>query len=1032
MKKQLLLLTIFLSAIICSIQAQTVLWADAYGGNDTDVGNAVAVDASGNTYITGTFKSPTLDFGSGVILTNTGNNDMFVAKFNSSGNIVWAENASGTGDEIGHDITIDPSTGDVYVIGSFSGGSITFGTLSPLPSSGGSDIYIVKINSTGTPQWSVGSTGGSSDEFGNAIKYFSGNVYAVGSFESSSFSLGGITATNSNPPFSDVFVTCLNAAGTTSWIKVPKGDENDYGIDIDVCSVTGDIYITGYFSSSILEFLSGVFTLTNTGNYDAFIARYTPGGICNWAINPTGTKDDFSRGIAVDAAGDAYITGNFFSPSLSLGGVSVSNSGSLNSDYFVAKCSPSSTSFIWAQSANGNYYPQWNFDDVGKSLVLDNCGNLYVTGWYNSFVINFGTGFITNATNNNYSELFVAKYNSSTGNILQLFQGHEVMNDQGMDVAVNDCTCPVVTGWFNDKLNLSGTYLSHVNPVGTSDLYVGQICNDTCSQPCDYPIEHLNTGDGIPIGGTDANWVITSWPAGINPTSVVACPWFGSSGPIGWSYHPPLPGTQWISVYDSAFTTPQAPTGIYKFKRKFSIDSLQCENPILTLCILVDDTAAIYLNGSYIGKASSLSTPTTLSVSGYGPFINGTNTLEVVVNNLIDNQMAFDLWGSVCCNSNQNTICDSLWVSYEQTDTCCDIVTLTNAASSITIDNIQFSTALGNTTLLEPITPTGWLLSPAAGYPVSSFMLFPFTPGSFSNSVTVCVAPDPANNPQQINIVWMGFDNNNDTVWCYDTLNIYCPYDTLVCDSCDNILQTIKTGVTPPVWTLLSAPSGSGITTGVPATNVPSIISPWRAPFPGSQWISYSLTGGGWLSSVSAPLGEYHYQTQFCICDTCVQGEKLSLHYCILSDDTAELRLNGTTIGISTSQTTPTSEIVHGPFLIGGVNTLDVYVKNNPAYFTGFDLEAWLCCDNPNGINQTEFDDKVKLFPNPVSQYVYLKSTVLIHSIEIYSLFGQRVTSAKVNDYHWDLNTNNLTSGLYFVKINTESGVINKRMIVKH
>jgi len=1042
MKKKLLFLSFFVVGLISYLSAQSALWADSYGGNQTDQSNSVVTDAVGNVYITGTFESATLTIGA-ITLTNTGGKDMFVAKFDPSGNPIWANNSSGPGNEYGNDIAVDV-TGNVYVIGSFDGGNVNFGSLPSIVNSGGSDFYVVKYNSMGIPQWAITNLAGFfayRDEFGNGIAVDASNIYVIGSFNSSTFLVNGQiiqnSTTSSTPPF-DIFVLKLNSlTGVATWSDVPLGmptagttiDDDDFGTDIDVSS-SGDIFITGYFKSVGLSF-AGLTPLINSGpagTIDIFAAKYFSSGAPAWSVNPTGSGNDFSYAITVDASGDVYITGNFDSPLLSLGGISVSNSGTLFSDYFIAKCSPSSSSFIWAKSADANFYPQWNFDDVGKDLALDNCGHIYVTGWYNSNVINFGTGYISNATNNNYSEIFVAKYGTLSGNILNLFQGHEVYNDQGMGVAINDCECPVVTGWFNNKLNLSGSFLSHDTPTGTSDFYVGKICDydSLCEIPCENPIV-LNTGESIPIGFMDGNWTIMSWPPGISPTGVIACPWSGS-GPPAWSYGAPIAGTQWISVFDSTYPTPQAPLGIYKFRRTFTLDPSTCINPELNLCVMVDDTADIYLNGNYLGSAISLNVPTLINTSGYGIFVSGLNTLDVHVKNSIKNKMAFDIKGSVCCNEPPVDPCDSLWVAYQQTSNCCEDVYLTNSSSNITIDNIQFSTASGSATLTPGTPPASWTVDPNSGYPVNSFMVLPNTSGSFSGIINLCVTPDPSNNPQQINITWMGFDTNNDTIWCYDTLDIYCPVDTLSCDSCENIRETIKTGVAPPVWTLLSAPSG--ITTGVPATSVPVIPTGWRAPFTGSNWISYNATGGGWGPTTSAPLGTYHYQTQFCVCDTCAENEKMSLHYCILVDDTADIFLNGSQhLGTATSQSIPFSSVYNGPFNIG-INTLDVYVINNPEYFTGFDFEGWICCDDNIGISENKLIRKINIYPNPVSDYLFIKSLVYVESIDMYSNIGQLIKNIGVYGFENKLSVNNLKPGLYYMRIKTKEGVISKKIVI--
>jgi len=118
-------------------------WVNKAGGDNWDGGNAIKIDDSGNSYVTGYFNE-TATFGS-YSLTSSNSQDIFVAKMDNSGNWQWATRAGGTGDDCGYGITID-NAGNSYVIGSF-GGTATFGS-HYLTSNGGSDIFVAKLNSS--------------------------------------------------------------------------------------------------------------------------------------------------------------------------------------------------------------------------------------------------------------------------------------------------------------------------------------------------------------------------------------------------------------------------------------------------------------------------------------------------------------------------------------------------------------------------------------------------------------------------------------------------------------------------------------------------------------------------------------------------------------------------------------------------------------------------------------------------------------------------------------------------------------------
>ena len=125
----------------CKISDPKHLWSKSFGGSNYDEGYSVSVDSSGNVYITGYFRSSTIDFGGGA-LTNSNHpySDIFLAKFDNNGNHLWSKSfVYGTGYSVSAD-----GSGNVYGTGSFSGNKIDFGGC-PLPSIEGSlDIYLIK------------------------------------------------------------------------------------------------------------------------------------------------------------------------------------------------------------------------------------------------------------------------------------------------------------------------------------------------------------------------------------------------------------------------------------------------------------------------------------------------------------------------------------------------------------------------------------------------------------------------------------------------------------------------------------------------------------------------------------------------------------------------------------------------------------------------------------------------------------------------------------------------------------------------
>ena len=119
-----------------------MVWANSAGGTSGDGGISIATDAAGNTYITGDFYSPAITFG-GTTLTNNGGYDIFIAEYDTNGNVVWAKSAGGTADDEGFSIAAD-AAGNTYITGGFKSPAITFGGTT-LTNNGSYKIFIAKL-----------------------------------------------------------------------------------------------------------------------------------------------------------------------------------------------------------------------------------------------------------------------------------------------------------------------------------------------------------------------------------------------------------------------------------------------------------------------------------------------------------------------------------------------------------------------------------------------------------------------------------------------------------------------------------------------------------------------------------------------------------------------------------------------------------------------------------------------------------------------------------------------------------------------
>jgi hypothetical protein len=257
----------------------SLVWAANMGGTFTDTGSAIAVDATGNVFITGSFgDNADFDPGAGEqLLTVSGDNDAFLCKLTSAGTLSWAFGMGGVDFDFGTGVALD-ADGNVYTIGNF-GGDVDFdpsGTNAILSSVGSVDAYIAKYTGAGAFVW-AGSVGGADYDSGNAIALdVYGNVYVTGAFASTAdFDPGAatanLTAVGSNI---DVFTLKLTNAGTFVWVQQQGGTDSETGNAIAVNGLS-DVYVAGGFGGTAdFDPTAGTFNLiSDSGSTDAFVSR---------------------------------------------------------------------------------------------------------------------------------------------------------------------------------------------------------------------------------------------------------------------------------------------------------------------------------------------------------------------------------------------------------------------------------------------------------------------------------------------------------------------------------------------------------------------------------------------------------------------------------------------------------------------------------------------------------------------------------------------------------------------------------------
>jgi peptidoglycan hydrolase-like protein with peptidoglycan-binding domain len=435
---------------ISVIASSQTYFAVTFGGTSGDYPEAIAVDSSGNSYITGYF-SGTVDFGSGDI-TAIGSTDIFILKLNSSGTFQWVRTYGPDDDGRGYDITVD-SSGNIYATGRFNG-TVDFGG-GDVTSVGCDDIYVIKLDSSGTFQW-VNIFGGNGCDMGYSIDLGPSNsIYITGIFENIVNFPGGFVSSKGDR---DIFVLKLDSSGTFQWMNAfgGTGDDagNDAGNGIAVDS-SGNSYVTGYFQGTI-DFGGGDVT-ANGSDYEIFVLKLNSSGTFQW-VNTFGGENVYDEGtdIAVDSSGNSYVTG-YFQVTVDFGGGNVTSAGS--KDIFVLKLNSSGV-FQWVNTLGGSA------DDRSYGIAVDSSGNSYVTGPFQG-TVDFGGGNVTSAGPGS-NDIFVLKLNSSG-----VFQWVNTLggsaDDRSYGIAVDSSGNSYVTGYFNGTVDFGG---GDITSAGGADIFV--------------------------------------------------------------------------------------------------------------------------------------------------------------------------------------------------------------------------------------------------------------------------------------------------------------------------------------------------------------------------------------------------------------------------------------------------------------------------------------------------------------------------------------------------------------------------------
>jgi gliding motility-associated-like protein len=351
--------------------APTYSWVSTGGGPGIDVGDWIALDAAGNAYVAGSFEQ-TVMFGSSTLISQ-GGADVFLAKFDPQGQLLWVHSAGGPGQEEVHGLVVD-AAGNACIVGYFGVAVTSTGPLpahmmrvGPLTLTGGtgySEMYVAKFDTQGDVQWARGTVGTAVSGATNLTLDRNGNVYVTGKTDKQTRFEGQYPVFGSGTS-NGTFVAKYDAQGTLRWVKTGFGLNDNYSEQL-AADASGQLYVVSYDQQR----LPG-----GPSFYETRLSKLDANGERLWQqvlTNPDGSNTLIGERLLLDAQGN-LVLGCEFNGTFRSGNQTFTAQNLY--DVLLLRLTPKGE-FLWAKQLAGNKptYPNYI-----AGLALDAYGNLYTS-----------------------------------------------------------------------------------------------------------------------------------------------------------------------------------------------------------------------------------------------------------------------------------------------------------------------------------------------------------------------------------------------------------------------------------------------------------------------------------------------------------------------------------------------------------------------------------------------------------------------------------------------------------------------------
>jgi len=442
-------------------------WVKTNPINSTSFSSKSVVDSQGNLYVCGSFGTPTFTFDS-YVLNNTANSgtsdrQWFIAKYDSSGLILWARTFVHSGYVYIRSMKTDVND-NLVILGDFNDSLMFDDTLINNSSGGGTSIFITKFSTSGNVNWAIG-VGNESGLFNFSLPFDlsidqSGNIYVSGRFGDADFRIdSNITLESSGN--NNIFLIKYNENGIAQWAK--KGyiytngswaHDNWLSVDSD-----GNVYLTGSFVEVITFDEISIATPTSSSTY---LAKFNSLGQVQYLKKFGNSGYQSPNEIEIDSNNNVYLIGEYYFGSATFGSTTLTNSG--YSDVFITKLTPNGN-VVWAKKCGGIY------NDFALGIAI-NLNNVYVTGEFNSPTMTINAiNLINNIPTSpiNSENGFIAKYDLD-GNFIAASAPQNTGTNSLNSVSVYD-NYIYCSGYFNNSMTLGTTTLS----TTTGDFFVAKL-----------------------------------------------------------------------------------------------------------------------------------------------------------------------------------------------------------------------------------------------------------------------------------------------------------------------------------------------------------------------------------------------------------------------------------------------------------------------------------------------------------------------------------------------------------------------------